>query len=205
LREYIGGHKEGIGLFIAIVSFPFGGLFVEDIRAKFDEFRTDYVRKCNELATDPDDINRGSDVGIEQNDIKIEAKDICKRASDKANPQPLQSRLKHQYARTLEASREFSEAERIYRQLASHGYVPSQARLGAMLVEVSGRPQEGIYYLEKASKDSSVVAKYHLGRACLKGRGIEENWERGIKLLTEAEAGGSISAHVFLEVAKSQR
>ena len=196
---YIVDHKI-ISLSYMLVSFLFGGIIVEELRNFVSGVVTDYVKRCNELATDPTDANRDKDFGIELVDVTPDAVGFCKQAVER-HPS---SRLRYQYARAIEKFGTSADAEKLYQPLADDGYVAAQIRLGALLVSFPERCQEGRHYIEIAASKNSSEATLALGRLYYKGLGVKKDQKKGIDLIESSARDGNSHAMRYLGMLKSE-
>jgi hypothetical protein len=188
-----------IAFLYMVVSFLFGGVIVEELRYVISGIVTDYVARCNELATDPNDVNRGDDSGVELPDMSHEAFAMCKQAADR-HPT---NRVRYQYARATEKFGLIADAINLYQPLADSGYLAAQVRLGAVLVSIPERCQEGRHYIEVAASKNSSEAMLWLGRLYFQGLGIEKNRQKGISLMESAARDGNVHAMRYLAVLRS--
>jgi TPR repeat protein len=108
------------------------------------------------------------------------------------------------YSNGLGGVRDFCDPMRLYGR-AGNGHKAADGRkptnsslLFPAGMDIQKNEAEAVLWLERAARSGQIYAQLDLGQRCLSGQGVEQDIERGLKLLQDSAKGGCSKAHLAL-------
>ena len=152
------------------------------------------IQKCDQLAANPEDLERKAP-GVSWGNMNAAA--AIRACSEAIKQSPGLPRIQYQFARSLHKGEQFQEALRIYHELSEKDYVSAQTGIAWMYLNGQGVAKddtEALKWYRKAAEQGSAQAQNSLGWMYENGRGVAKDDTEALKWYRKAAEQGHASA-----------
>jgi len=129
------------------------------------------IQKCDQLAANPEDLERKAP-GVSWGNMNAAA--AIRACSEAIKQSPGLPRIQYQFARSLHKGEQFQEALRIYHELSEKDYVSAQTGIAWMYLNGQGVAKddtEALKWYRKAAEQGHASAQSNLGSMYANGHG----------------------------------